>query len=312
MLALGLGACGAVAAASAATDPGSGWSWLGPRVVAPAKPRNVAAIIHLDGSREAIAEAQLHDSNAAVDWFPAEHPAAPAPVVHARNGASACGFCHLPTGQGRPENSTLAGLTADYIERQVTAFANGNRRSPIPNFEPTQYMASAARKVTSAEVHEAALYFAGMPFVSRTQVIEADEATFTPARYVYAIGQGTRQPVGERIIEGPTDMERFEKRDPRVPIVAYVPPGSIAAGRTLAASGGPAGLPCATCHGEGLKGGIAPPLAGRSPTMLMRQLVAFKAGTRANDEAAPMRSVTAPLGDQEMIALAAYAGSLKP
>jgi cytochrome c553 len=110
----------------------------------------------------------------------------------------------------------------------------------------------------------------------------------------------------------PIDPERFELRDPHTRFVAYVPPGALAAGMRLAASGGPAGLPCATCHGDGLRGGIAPPLAGRSPTTLMRQLAAFKAGARANAEAAPMRAITASLDDRQMIALAAYAATLKP
>ncbi len=31
----------------------------------------------------------------------------------------ACGFCHLPNGQGRPENASVAGQPAEYIVQQM-------------------------------------------------------------------------------------------------------------------------------------------------------------------------------------------------
>jgi cytochrome c553 len=93
---------------------------------------------------------------------------------------------------------------------------------------------------------------------------------------------------------------------------AFVPPGSIAAGRAIVASGGTAGQPCALCHGLGLRGGIAPAIAGRSPSMIARQLVAFQAGARSDPEAEPMRAITARLGDKAIIAVAAYVATLKP
>jgi cytochrome c553 len=61
-----------------------------------------------------------------------------------------------------------------------------------------------------------------------------------------------------------------------------------------------------------LRGGIAPPLAGRSPTMIARQLMAFHAGTRANAEAEPMRLIAAKLDDRQIIDLSAYVATLKP
>jgi hypothetical protein len=41
----------------------------------------------------------------------------------------ACGFCHLPNGLGRPENSSLAGLPASYIVQQVADFKSGARKA---------------------------------------------------------------------------------------------------------------------------------------------------------------------------------------
>ena len=45
---------------------------------------------------------------------------------------------------------------------------------------------------------------------------------------------------------------------------------------------------------------------------LLRQLLGFAAGSRSTAEAAPMRAVTGALRLEDMIAAAAYAGSLAP
>jgi cytochrome c553 len=55
-----------------------------------------------------------------------------------------------------------------------------------------------------------------------------------------------------------------------------------------------------------------PPIAGRSPSYLLRQLLGFAAGSRSTPEAAPMRAVAAALGLADKIAAVAYAGSLPP
>jgi cytochrome c553 len=40
-------------------------------------------------------------------------------VAHGSGDAWACAYCHLPNGQGRPENPPLAGLPVAYIAEQV-------------------------------------------------------------------------------------------------------------------------------------------------------------------------------------------------
>ena len=55
-----------------------------------------------------------------------------------------------------------------------------------------------------------------------------------------------------------------------------------------------------------------PPIAGRYPTYIVRQLVAFKTGARSTPASQPMQSVVARLSVEEMIAVAAYAASLRP
>jgi cytochrome c553 len=95
--------------------------------------------------------------------------------------------------------------------------------------------------------------------------------------------------------------------------VAYVPPGSVARGRTLATEGGARFPACTSCHGADLRGvGLVPPIAGRSPTYLLRQLVAFRTGARATAAGQPMQPVVAQLELDEMIAMAAYTATLAP
>ena len=55
-----------------------------------------------------------------------------------------------------------------------------------------------------------------------------------------------------------------------------------------------------------------PPIAGRSPTYLLRQMLAFKNGTRSGEAAKQMDPVIEKLELEDMIALAAYVGSLYP
>jgi cytochrome c553 len=270
-------------------------------------------LISVPGSSIRRPEADVRHMSKAVDWFPASHPPAPEIVIHAEGGAWACGYCHLPDGQGRPENASLAGLSQSYILTQLRAFAEGARESAAPAYAPTGYMITESKTVISKDWAAPAAYYSQRRFVSRVKVVETavTPPVFAQA-FVYVPQEGPPTPLGARIIETPASMERFEARDPRVPIIAYVPRGAISAGARLAASGGPAAQPCALCHGVGLKGGLGPPLAGRSPSYIFRQLMAFQAGARRNPEAAPMRIETADLSQMQMIALAAYAASLKP
>jgi cytochrome c553 len=115
--------------------------------------------------------------------------------------------------------------------------------------------------------------------------------------------------LADRILEVPEDFEKSgDLDDPRSGYVAYVPVGSIARGRTLVEQGS---LPCGTCHGADLRGsGDAPPIAGRSPSYIVRQLHDFKTGARNGSLAAQMQLVVATLGQNEMLAISAYLASL--
>ena len=75
-----------------------------------------------------------------------------------------------------------------------------------------------------------------------------------------------------------------------------------------------AGIPaCASCHSPSGAGIPAqyPRLAGQMKEYTLAQLKAFKAGERANDNAAMMRTIAGRLSDKQMEALAEYVSGLQ-
>ena len=130
-------------------------------------------------------------------------------------------------------------------------------------------MAEVAANATEQEVAAAADYFAAIPARAHLQVVKADRITGSRAKaFLLRAIPGAGEPLGDRIVEGPADFERFERRDPRLIYTAYVLPRSLKRGEALARGGG-ARVACDTCHGAGLRGGAGaagPPLAGRSPS----------------------------------------------
>jgi cytochrome c553 len=288
-----------------------------PAVATSTVPTDDGAMLRVPGSRVEFTRSQVRDLFAAPDWHPDSHPPMPDIVARGRKPqVHACGYCHLPDGQGRPENAPLAGLPAAYIEAQVAAFRSGERRSAWhgPN-RPIELMVSTAKSATPTEVNEAARYFSSLRMTRRVQVIESVSVPRTHvAGWLYVLMEGAaREPLGQRIIEVAVDHERHELRDAKSAYVAYVPPGSIARGQDIAADGGGVTLACDSCHGADLRGaGLVPPIAGRSPTYILRQLLAFRTGARASAAGAAMQPVVARLDVDDMIAIASYVGSLEP
>jgi cytochrome c553 len=271
-------------------------------------------LIHLPGSKVTFTQAQLNDLFAAPDWYPDSHSVMPEVVSHGNPpDVYACGYCHSPGGQGRPENASLAGLPAQYIVEQLADFKSGARRSAWSGpYRPADRMIDVARHATADEITAAARYFSAQQLRPRVSVIERSSIPRTHVLgWVYVADKGhTEEPLGERLLELAPDAERHEHRDDAMLYIAYAPPGSIGRGNLIAHS--PA-TPCAVCHGGDLRGiGLIPPIAGRSPTYILRQLLAFKTGARAGTAGQPMRSVVTNLDIGNMIDVAAYAASLQP
>lgn len=272
---------------------------------------------HVPGSTAAFTLTQIRDLFAAPDWHPGAHPAMPEIVAHGRAPeVFACGYCHLPNGQGRPENSRLAGLSVRYIVGQMAAFKSGLRRSSEPRHKPGALMTALAGKVGDQEAQIAAEYFSALKPLKWIRVVETETVPVTRVAgwMLVASESAATEAIGERIIETPENLERTELRDDASGFVAYVPRGSVHNGAVLAATGGDGKtLPCATCHGPQLKGLVdVPALAGRSPSYLVRQMVDIRNGARSGPTVELMRAVVEKLTIEDMLALAAYAASLSP
>ena len=286
-----------------------------PPYVTPKPPFDSIQRLQLKHSRESFSRAQVMDRFAPPDWFPATHPPAPTVVARGRRpSVLACGYCHLLDGRGRPENAVLAGLPVEYFMRQVADMRSGARRSAVADWLPWVNMHATALSATDSEASVAAHYFARIRATRRYRVVERSQIPHTyQALGLYArTGEKGTEPLGTRIIEIADDIERHDLRDARETFTAYVPRGSIARGKRIATVvGGNPVVACATCHGPTLRGaGAIPPLAGRSPSYLLRQLIAFRTGARAAETSAPMQVVVSHLGLDDMIAAVAYAGSL--
>ncbi len=274
-------------------------------------------IRHVPGSRAGWTLTQLRDLFFAPDWHPADHQTMPEVVARGRKpDVYACGFCHRADGPGGPENSGLAGLPEAYIVQQLADFKTGARKSAQPQRLPTVFMTSIARAATDLEVTEAAVYFSNL---RPRKIITVTETNVVPKTYVAGwlfapIDNKNGEPIGQRIIEVPKDLEQFESRDTHSQFIAYVPIGSVAKGKLLATTGGKGKtMACATCHGKGLQGlGAVPGISGRSPSYLIRQLYDFQVGTRKGPLSGQMAPVVATLNLEDMIVLAAYLASLQP
>jgi cytochrome c553 len=283
----------------------------------PPKPED-GQLFHIPGSTKSYTDTQINRSRSTVDWFPKQHPAPPAPVLLGKEGAyNACGQCHLIDGRGKPDTANLQGLPVGYFLQQLADMKDDKRHASIAHASLAD-MIPIAKVIDAADAKLAAEYFHSVRAVKSTRIIETDTVPVThpgPHNVQLLDARGAKEPIGTRIIEVPEDVRRTFLRDATSGFIAYVPTGSIKRGELLAKTGG-AGrtVPCASCHGEGLKGkeDMFPPLAGHSPTATARQLYDFKSGTRAGRNAAAMKPVVAKLTDQDIVDLTAYIASLEP
>jgi cytochrome c553 len=274
------------------------------------------ALKHVPSSAAAYTLTQIRDLFSPPDWHPDNHPSMPDVVGRGNKpGQFACGFCHLPNGLGRPENSSLAGLPATYIAQQVADFRSGARKSSEPASLPINLMVAVAKLVSDEDAKVAAEYFASLKPTPWIRVVETESVPKTKVGgwMLVADDSGGTESIGQRIIEMPENLERTELRDSASGFIAYVPVGSLRKGEALITNGAGKTTPCAICHGAELKGlGPVPALAGRSPSYIVRQLYDIQHGVRKGQWAELMKSVVAGLSEEDVMAIAAYTASLAP
>ena len=123
-----------------------------------AEPPDNVVLKQMPGSARQYTQAQIDDPFNAPDWYPDEHPPMPPIVAHGvKPAVQACARCHLPSGDGHPESSSLAGLPVIYAIRQMAAFKNGDRKGIR-----TTNMVAFAKAMSDDGVRAAAEYYAAI------------------------------------------------------------------------------------------------------------------------------------------------------
>jgi cytochrome c553 len=272
---------------------------------------------HLPGSKFEFSRAQISDRFGPADWYPEDHATMPEVVAHGKKpDVLACALCHYPNGKGRPENAGVAGLPVTYFIQTMNDFRNGSRKSTEPRKSNTNLMIKIARGMTDEEIKQSAEYFGSMRWTPWMKVVETAivPKTRISVGMFLTLEGGEKEPLGQRIIETPENVEATEVlRDDHSGFIVYAPVGSVKRGEALVTTGAGKTTPCGVCHGADLKGmGPVPGLAGRSPSYLVRQMNDMQQGNRIGIWSELMKPVVSKLNDEDMIAIAAYLASLKP
>jgi cytochrome c553 len=292
--------------------------WAYPAHFAPGvKATGADAPEHLPGSKASYPRTEINNIFVVPDWYPDAHPPMPEVVAHGRKpDVYSCGHCHLPNGQGRPENASVAGLPAAYIVQQMAEFKSGLRKGSDPEMLSVTNMEKLAKSTSDEDVKAAAEYFSSITLKPWIRVVEVEEVPKTkPAGgMMVVVDGGGNEPIGDRVLEVSESLERTELRDPTSGFIAYVPKGSLAKGKDLVTAGGSGTtMPCTMCHGADLRGmGNTPSIAGRSPSQMARQIIDFQKGNRNGAMAPMMKGVVAKLSIEDIVAITGYLASQAP
>src|SRR5476651_2565052 len=169
----GLMLAGAAIAQGANTPPIWAYPVLPPAPGPAAKPDDTVKK-SLPGSKLHFTDAGVSDRFNVPDWFPNAHAPMPDVVAHGRKPTVfACGYCHLPNGQGRPENASLAGQPAAYIIEQVMEMKAGRRKTSQPTMGSIKAMYAIAGAANPDEIKIAADYFSTLKYKKWIRVVEA-------------------------------------------------------------------------------------------------------------------------------------------
>lgn len=292
------------------------WAYVLNDPVGNAEAPDPAEVVTVPGSTVSMPRSAISIDNGPPDWHPDAHP--PMPEVVARGGGEgvvACGYCHLPNGQGKPENAGLAGQPYEYLVQQMTDWRRGLRRPGEPRMGPPSFMERIGLAASDEEARIAAEYFSSIDFRPWIRVVETDAVPETRfAGWIHEVVEGGGvEPIGARVVETPEDLQRTKLRDDASGFIAYVPTGAVGRGRRIVLTGGGNSVACTTCHGADLRGlGPVPALAGRSPSYMARQLHDLQTGVRDGAWSDLMDAAVRHLTVQDIVDIVAYTASLEP
>ena len=273
-------------------------------------------VVTVPGSSVSMPRSAINIDNGPPDWHPDAHPPMPEVVAHGGGeGVVACGYCHLPNGQGKPENAGLAGQPYEYLVQQMTDWRNGRRRPGEPRMGPPSFMERIGLAASDEEARIAAEYFSSIDFKPWVRVVETDSVPRTQfAGWIHEVVEGGGvEAIGTRVVETPVNLTLTKLRDDSSGFIAYVPWGAVARGRAIVTTGGGNSVACTVCHGDDLRGiGPVPALAGRSPTYMARQLYDLQTGVRDGAWSDLMDAAVKNLTLEDIVDIVAYTASLEP
>lgn len=267
----------------------------------------------LSGSNLSLTMEEIDDKYNAPEWVPSKNKMPDIVKYGKAPKVWACASCHLSSGMGHPESARLAGLSSEYMQDQLKAFALKER------VDYSGHMNRMASELSSEEVKEVSDWFATLKPHKEYKVIESMtvpktiiDNTRMRINVEYsnlADNKAGIEDIINRIIEIPENIQNVKLRSPKGGFIAYVKPGSIKTGEIKA-------MACKGCHGTNLKGTtIAPNIAGLSPMYVTRQLHSFKNGTRVgvnSDKNSMMSSFSKSLSNDDIYNLSAYIATLIP
>jgi cytochrome c553 len=222
-------------------------------------------------------------------------------------------------GYGKPDMQSLNDMPVAYMQQQLEDMKNDLRHTSLA--EPgADHMILVAKALSEADAEEALEYFHSIGPAKWIRVVETKTVPKTilgQHSISFPDPSGATEPIGNRILELPENYKRTLLRDPTSGFVAYVPPGSLARGEALVTRGTDGRtVACIVCHrAELYRMGDAipvpvPPITGRSPTAVGRQLYDYKTGARHGKNSAMMKHVVEGLTDEDIVDISAYLASL--
>jgi cytochrome c553 len=266
---------------------------------------NDAVLFNIIGSKKVYSQQQIDDKFNAPDWFPSQNNKMPDIVKSGKKPTVwACASCHLASGTGHPESASLAGLDSQYLQAQMSAFADDTR------LDYSGHMNRMAKALNKKEIKEISDWFSSLAPRKVTKVVETEHVlkTYVDDTRMRLVALPYKMEVlGNRIIEIPDNVAEVKKRHPESSFISYVPKGSLERGKKLVSTGNGRTVPCAGCHGTDLKGSpLAPAITGNFSIYTVRQLHGFKGGSRKGGKAIMMRGVVSSLTNQDIVDIAAY------
>lgn len=224
-------------------------------------------------------------------------------------GTPACATCHGARGEGQAGSPTasfprLAGLGAAYLRRQLDAYAQGARQSPI--------MGPIAQALKTDQRRQVAAYFGAMESPAGARASRASTPTSAPAA-TSATASASAPASALTSTSAPTSAPTSARAPAAASAVMSWPaPDSLAARLAWQGDESRQLMACANCHGRdgSGQGERLPPLAGQPVAYLQAALDAWRDGRRDTDPSGEMPRIARALRPAEIQALAAWYAAL--